>query len=349
MGTATHNSCRDVVRSVMAYTVVLIVFVLSMATAAHAQDASSAVGSSIDLVPQYPQENEVVRATLNTYYIDLKTALVTWRVDGEVVLQGYGARTYSFTTGAVGSINAVEVTATAPDGRTVSARVSVAPSDVAVVWEGDTYVPPLYQGRAFFTPGSSVRLYAVPSVPRTATALYDPSELFYEWSIGRTPIDGGRGKQSITISDLREFNNLSVVLMIKDPGGNVRLVRVIEVPTQYPKLYYYIDNRLYGLLREQALKNTYTMSTNDELLVAEPYFIAAKGRADEHLGYEWKVGAQTLELKGTIVLSPDGIAESTTRVSTSIRNNNIPYQNVQQQVTVRYNVDNLTTNATTPL
>ncbi len=318
----------------------LSLLVLFSVHEAYALESAQSLGSSdITLTPQYPQANESVRATVETSYVNLNTALITWKENGTVVQQGYGVRDYQFDTGAIGSRSVLEVTAVAPNGRSVHSQEVVLVSDVALVWEGETYTPPLYKGRALVPAGAAVRLLALPTIPKTDGSLYTNDELTYEWSINGAyaPSEVGRGLESVTLSTPQPFDAFRVGIKIRDPAGEVRVLRTFDVPRSSARLLYYIDSPLFGILHEQALGRTYSMSSQQEVLVVEPYFIETDSRAGKNVVYEWTIGGQEIPARGSIVLAPQGSAASTARVVTRVNNSETSFQSAQQETTIRFN------------
>lgn len=306
---------------------------------------------NIQARPPFPKPGDTVQLSLQAGTINLSHALITWRVNGQVVMQNHGARQYILEIGPAGSVYDITVTARSPEGTTVSGSHRITVSDIAVVWEGNTYTPLLYKGRPLYSTNSMVRAMAIPTVLDTNGREYSPDELTYRWHVGgsRVPTHEGRGKYWVDITGSRPLQSAQAIVYVFDPSGNERIRQSFSVPIQSPRLVYYVSDSVFGLILERALVGSYSMPGREEVIAAEPYYMEAYTRNDQTLQYEWKVGGRDVPAMGSILLSSEGTSAGTSRISTRVISTSHFLQSAQNELSIRFNEVDVNTPITTPL
>ena len=305
----------------------------------------------IETRPQYPRPGEGVQLRLQAGSMNLSNAIITWRVNGQVVMQDHGARSYTLVAGPAGSRYTIEVTARSPSGTTLTGTLRLSVSDIAVVWEGNTYTPTLYKGRPLYTAGSFARVMAMPTVLDQNGRIYAPEELRYRWHIGgsRVPTHEGLGRYAVDLVGDRPLQSIKGIVHIFDPAGSERVRHSFTIPIQSPKLVYYVNDSTFGLLLERALGRSFGMQRQEEIITAEPYFMSARNRNSDVLKYEWKVGGREVQALGSILLSSEGSSPATSLVTTRVVSSSQFLQSAQNQVSIRFNDIDVTGPITTPL
>lgn len=313
----------------------VIIFASLWSTPAHAQFGSLG-GANIDMKPRYPLAGETVSLTFKTNSIDMGVSQVTWKINGEIVAQGYGQRTHSFVVGAPGESFAIEVTAVPPKGGAVRASEVIRVSDLSFAWEARTYTPPFFPGTALIVRGAEAVVMVFPTVFDTAGKLYDPSVLTYEWMLnGKGLLDAsGRGKNSAVIKTERLFDNFGVTVTIKDPLGTVRLMKYFELPVTEPRIMFYEDNPVLGILYNRALGERESLTGEELKIVAEPYYASAQSRLEPSLQYEWTIGEQKLNTPGSLVLRREGAGGGNAQLSLAILNSGFLAQRMQGRLQI---------------
>src|SRR3989344_1793140 len=133
---------------------------LLFAIPVYAQTVTPGIYTSVtaELSPESPEPDQLVRVTLKSSIIDLSLASITWRVNDEIVQQGYDVPSIEVRAGELGT----KTTVTAEiENEIAEARMQVVliPTEMDVLWESDSFIPPFYQGRALPSAGTSVRLH----------------------------------------------------------------------------------------------------------------------------------------------------------------------------------------------
>jgi hypothetical protein len=118
---------------------------------------------TISSSPANPKPNQSVTYKLNGFGIDMKFLSITWQENGIEALSGIGERKYTTTAGASGVKKTITAFVRVPGGQTITKRILLQPANLDIVWEvSDSYVPPLYPGKALPPSQASIIFYAIP-------------------------------------------------------------------------------------------------------------------------------------------------------------------------------------------
>jgi len=210
---------------------------------------------------------------------------------------------------------------------------------VAIVWEGLTYTPPLYSGRALRSQGATTRLLALPSVSDRAGGVVDPAELVFAWRVDgeSRPSRIGRGLQSIDVTSKNPLTSLRVGVEIQNDSGDVLARNWVTIPVTHPELLFYEEIPGLNIAHNNALGDTGYVIGNESRLYAEPYYMSVKQRTDPNLEYEWTLDGTSYETPASIVLRPEGVGVGTANISLTTTNRAIWSQRARNDVRMRFN------------
>ena len=249
----------------------------------------------IILTPEFPEPNQAVTVTAQSFSFDLDTTFLSWSSNGKNVTSGKGVKSYSFNTGPAGSLHRVSVSANAK-GTTFSDTLSFRVSDILLTWEAQTYTPPGYRGRALPTSGALVRVYAFPELFVSASQTANPDNLVYQWRLDDQDMrdQSGRGKKSFS---LRAANGKGVThrvsVMVTSEDKSASVFAKTDIRVEDPHVLFYEDKILEGPRYERSSLQ-FSVSAGEELrLRAEPYFFLT-GSVDA-LSYRWHVNGRLVE------------------------------------------------------
>src|SRR5438552_1851966 len=85
---------------------------------------------------------------------------------------------------------------------------------VDILYVGNTYTPPFYQGGALWSGESSLKLFAVPQ------GLGDPKSVSYRWSRGTTVLGSQSGVGKNTLSYTDDLFSKPQLFMVEVVGSN---------------------------------------------------------------------------------------------------------------------------------
>ena len=186
---------------------------LLVAGVAHAQ--TGAVPAPIQYVvsPETPGPNTQVTIEAEGVGTFIGNSTITWSQNGKVVSQGVGQRSFTFTTGAIGTETQIKVTINSSTQGTLTQSWTFIPSAVNLVWEADTTVPPLYKGKALYSGGADVKVVAFQSLAVNGSNL-PASKLSFQWTLDGDPLpdQSGLGQNTLTFtgSQLQKEEDVSV-------------------------------------------------------------------------------------------------------------------------------------------
>lgn len=277
-------------RSVLAATIGTLLLVLPFA--ARAQLMLPGIENSVimTMTPEYPAPGDAVHISLQSPILDLASSTIVWKQDGVIDNTSINSLTFDTIAGAAGSQSTITADVTTSAGDTAESSITIAPTELDLFYDSDSYVPPFYRGRALPAAGTTLRIQAIARF-KQASGFVPDSQIIYTWKENGAPIKtaSGRGKSSITIatSPLSSAENISVRADSVD--GAFTNETTENIPLQKPLLLLYEDNPLFGILFNQALAPQTSFTASDITIAAIPYFVPAQQANDPALSYEWMV------------------------------------------------------------
>jgi hypothetical protein len=164
----------------------------------------------------------------------------------------------------------------------------VLPAGVDLIWEAESYTPPLYKGKALYPDGGSVRIVAMPDA-----RFGNHDNLFYTWKTDGRVLGSlsGRGRQVFERAGTILGGPLSVSVEVREtPDGPVAAAGVARIPASAPQVLAYEHDPLLGTIFDKALQGTVALEREEITVVAYPYFFSAPAR--DVLEYEWRVNSR---------------------------------------------------------
>src|SRR3989338_1348141 len=266
---------------------------LLFAIPAYAQTVTPGIYTSVtaELSPAHPEPDQLVRITLKSSIIDLSFESTTWRVDDEIVQQGYDVPSIEGRTGELGTKKTVtaEMESEIAEAKTA---VTLAPTERDILWERDSFTPPFYRGRARSSAGASIRLQAIPRFKTSVTgAEIAASTLVYTWKRNGAPIlsVSGVGKSRVSFPAPGLFGSDTIEVEARTPDGALSSARSIRISSIEPLLTLYKVHPLYGIMFYEALGRQAEVPDEELSFAAIPFFADASSAHDEGLVYSWTV------------------------------------------------------------
>lgn len=309
---------------------------------AHAQFQipNSAADVAISISPSSPRPNQEVTISLHSSAIDLNNATISWYLSGKLLKQGIGQKTTTVTTSSTGGAALVEAVMRTKEGVTVRKQISIKPAEVDLIWEANTYTPPLYRGKALFTPQASVHIVAIPHLTNQSGQKIDPATLTYTWKQDSRILgtESGRGKSSLSVRGTMLLKPLVVSVEVTSPDSTLSAADSIELDALNPTVSVYTDNPLYGILYNRALRDTFRLEGNESRLIAVPFNFSGKSRNASNLSYNWSVNGEDASYDpadpSTITLRHEGEGSGNSIVSVSVGNT----REIMQKTSGRFEV-----------
>jgi hypothetical protein len=278
---------------------------------------------STRMIPSIPKPGDLVSIRVESYSTDLNKAYVTWTQDGAVVSEGAGVVTFTFVAPAAGERTVIEMAAAKSGGGIVRKKFTVAPADLDLAYEAQTYTPPFYEGRAEFTNSSVVRVVGLPNFVNPDTGEEIPADqLVYTWRVDGA-VDQSISGYGRSVADIRgELVSRGLDIELEAEAVDVKLKAraTISIEDARPDVAIYEHHPLYGIVFEQALgQDPYPVKEAEISLVAVPYSMDISGLNDPRVEWNWRTEVGKGPSTPTITFRPEagaaGVADASIRIN----------------------------------
>ncbi len=244
---------------------------------------------NVTTYPDNPEPYDDITITLKSYATDLNSALIQWQSGSKTLLSGYGKTSYSFKALGPNTTTIFTVSIT-PAGSidTVTKQIAISPSEVEILWESiDGYTPPFYKGKSFISAEGTIKAVAIPN---TSTIKQGKGNIVYNWKENDSPEQSASGynKDSYVFTNSELNSKEDVTVTASSIDGQYNATKTIEVPIINPKILFYLKSPTEGTLYNTALSDDTFVSGDEATMVAEPYFLALKGK-ENIFTYSWKI------------------------------------------------------------
>ncbi len=266
---------------------------LLLALPVHAQIGIGGFGADLTLSisPLYPSPNAVVHIEARSILMDLDTLDISWYKDGEKIGGGPGIKEIDVVAGALGSEATVEAVVYEGDLPSTGATARITPTEIDLLSESNSYVPPFYKGRALPSAGTTLNLQAIPRFKRPDGSFVSSSDIIFTWKRGGTVIQSasGRGKSTALLESPGLFGADLISVEARTPDGKFSGSASARIAATEPRLLLYKDHPLFGVMYHQALTAQNFIPETEMSFSAVPYFAEAAGANDNRLIYAWRI------------------------------------------------------------
>ncbi len=248
---------------------------------------------NIEIIPDNPEPYTDVTVKLGSYATDLNRASIDWKINSKTVLSGIGRTTYTFKTGGPNTATVINLNILPDNGITITRQVVVVPSEIEMLWQAvDAYTPAFYKGKALPTQESKIKVVAFPNTINVAKA--NKKNMVYTWTRGGSSAQdaSGYGRDSFTF-----FNNVlsdteHIGLSASSVDNAYSATGTLDIGIIKPSLLFYKKSPINGILYDEALSGSTTMTEDEMTVVAEPYYM---NRNSSDLAYNWKINNESIE------------------------------------------------------
>jgi len=275
---------------------ILIAF-FSIAYRAEAQEAVSDSLSSINLsiTPNSPRAGDSVTLTLSSDLLDLDSSKIVWYID-DVARKDTSNKSIIIKAKTNGQKTTIRVVVETSDGITKETSGEISPGGVDLIIEPMAYTLPFYKGKPQFLALGTVKIIAAPDITVSGTKILSKN-LNFKWIKDDYVLgsNSGKGRDSIIVNSTIPVRDINITVEILDDGGNVLATNSKLIIKNTPKILFYEDNSLYGVLYNRAITGSYYLGTKEELkIVAKPFsFSFLKDTASE-ANYVWGVNGNSV-------------------------------------------------------
>ncbi len=291
---------------------------------------------NITTSPKTPGANETVTVRIESYAVNLNTANLVWYVNKVPVKEGIAEKEITLRTGDFGTKTTVDIVIFTADGVKLNKQLIIAPAEVDLLWEAQTYTPPFYKGKALASYKSLVRVTAI---PRFNALTSNPKEFYYKWTYNRIQNVGeALGKDSVVIPMGYADSPVPVSVDVSLPGTDWKGIKNSSIEGTEAKLVFYHQAPLLGVEFNHALTGTQTKET-EFTIYAVPYFFSLDNFANGNLLYTWNVDrayrAPDFDQQNLTLVKPSNTAASYD-VSLRVQNPKRILQEGRAQATISF-------------
>ena len=254
-----------------------------------AQSTSFPGELSLSINPEHPRPGESVHFTLRATSVDLNRTTIRWSVNGNTV-ENETNTTFTTTASEVGSVKTISARVSTQRDGSASITKTIRPQSVDILWEANTFTPGWYQGKALFTPKSTLTFTAIPYMILPGNVRANNTNLLYTWERNGNPLidHRGVGKQTATIP-LSDGRTTDIGVTVETIDGRYKAHHEITVEPEEPELIFYESHPLLGLLFNKTLGNEHHMQEQEITLTAIPFFFSTTFPNSFLMNYEWEL------------------------------------------------------------
>jgi hypothetical protein len=263
----------------------------------------SAVGDFVNLAlnPPNPSPGQQIVATVNSLSINLDSAQITWYINGQEKRTEMGLKDFYVQAGTAGKVMTVGVLVKTSENTIIKKELSFIPAGVDLIFEAVSYVPPFYKGKSLSPKQGMVTVVAFPEMFDLSGKKISTNKIIYTWKKdGLTQADiSGLGKNYLTFSGSIPARDVEIEVTASTPDQKITAVGAILVKNVSPKIIFYEDNPIYGVIFNRAIKNLVKMTADEFKVKSFPYFMSVGYTQSPDLDYKWSInGNSAANLEG---------------------------------------------------
>jgi hypothetical protein len=280
-----------------------LVFFLTFSFSTNVFSQSSSIyNPKISISPSNPKYGQDVTVSVSLISINIDSANILWQVNGVTKKQGTGEKTFSFKTDSTGKTSLVKVIITESDGTTYENSYEIAPSEVDLIIEPLSFVPPFYKGKSAFVPQGSAKIVAITNILSDGTKISN-NNLIFKWKKNGMVLSdsSGRGKNTLIVNGSVPIKDINIELEVSNSTSKVVGSNSIILTPYNTKVALYENNALYGKLFNKELTGYINIGTQEEFLIAAyPMFFNITDETGDEITYKWSVGNKSTATDGDV-------------------------------------------------
>jgi hypothetical protein len=250
---------------------------------------------SIDVIPEIPQPNEEVTISVESFSANLGAATFSWSVNGVQQEAGKGITQFTFNAPDSGEEVSVRLIIQKAEGGTIERNFSFAPSNVDLIYEAETYVPPFYKGKSLYTNASLLRFIALPNFVVNGVKINDKN-LVYKWYVnGSADQDNsGYGKNVFYYQGTLIERPVNIEVEVMSEDTTLTGKEDITVYPDLPEILIYEDNPILGIIFEKVVEGNFLLNRPEINLESIPYNFSVPQRDSYLIDYVWKMNGERI-------------------------------------------------------
>ncbi len=310
---------------------------------AHAQIPTlSSTGLNLNASTNNPIPGQNVTITATSYSADLDTSQISWIVNGKLFQSGIGMKKLDVKAPPLGKELSIDVNAVTSSGRKMISNIVVGSGSVDLIIESDGYVPPLFLGKIAPVVQNKVTVIAMPHIADSSGKEYDPKDLVYKWERNDSVLQdqSGYGKQSVSIKGTVLPRGYTLNVTVQSRDNKAQAKGSIGIGYAGPSAQFYVNDSLYGVFYNRAIKNSLSIGSSRESGVrVVPYGFNKPSNDIGDLSLAWTINSTDhpeLNTNESIIIRAPENSDGVSNVSLSINNTKEILQSVQANFSVKF-------------
>jgi hypothetical protein len=329
------------IKEITKYILILTLLIIITPIISLAQDFPTASLLELSLVPENPEPGQLVKLSVASYTYDLDHSKITWLVDGVEKKTQFGLRDFNTNAGRNGQKTTIKVVVETPDGPK-EIEVFFIPSVVDLIYESMSYTPPFYKGRALNPNQGVVIVTALPQLIKDSGEKIPAQNIVYSWKKDGQVMqaDSGVGKNSFILFGTIPIRDIIVAVSASSLDGNTIASKQINITNVSPKILFYEDSPIYGIMFNKAISGTVRMFTDEFKVKSFPYFMTVGYSQSPDLKYTWDINGSTSENldidKGAMIFRQISAGAGAATVGLKIENTDRIFQFVSNNFIINF-------------
>ena len=207
---------------------------------------------------------------------------------------------------------------------------------VDILWQGENYTPPFYQGRNLWSNESEITFTAI------TQGLSNPQSLVYTWIRNGTVLGlvSGIGKSSLSFLDTIFSKPVTITVEVLNAQEELLAQNTIVIAPTAVELTMYENHPLYGFMFHQETSGGYQMRAQEATLTAFPLFFSTETRDNPFLTYSWRSNAGEDSSESSVTYRAPEEAIGVSSVSVDVDNTDFLRQKVKRNFLIQFGDEN---------
>ncbi len=297
----------------------------------------------LTIEPKNPEPLQTVSIKLDSYVLDVNKAKITWSVNNEIKKTDIGLKTFNTLSGKNGEKITIKVVAETAIGERYELEGYFIASEVNLAYEYLSYTPPFYKGKALNPYQGLVLITAIPELVDSTGKKIPSQNLVYTWKRNnKTEADSsGIGKNFLVYSGTIPVRDSVVEVLVSSIDNEISTSKSITITNDTPKIVFYEDNPIYGIMFNRAIKTGVRMITDEFKVRAIPYFTTVGYTNSPDLDFKWSLNGSSIsnltdEDKNVMIFRQESEGSGSATVGLKVENNSRIFQFTENSFSLNF-------------
>jgi len=315
-----------IIKKIFNYLLITTLFIVILPLISSGQSTPAGNSLAVSMVPINPEPGQNVKITLSSFSYDLDRSKITWIINGVTKKTEIGLKEFNTSAGNNGQKTTVKVSVETPTAGIQEVEAFFIPSLVDLIYEASSYTPPFYKGKSLNPSQGMVRIIAMPELIRPTGEKIPAQNVIYQWKKDGEAYQSasGLGKNTFTFSGTIPIRDVEIEVIASSLAGDIYASKKLTIVNNSPKIIFYEDNPLYGIMFNRAIGNVVHMTEDEFKVKAFPYYMGVGYTGSPDLNYNWTINnalSENLDTdKTAMIFRQESSGAGTASISLKIEN-----------------------------